>query len=61
MGNELEWQLVPGGLCGSSEFTMEILNAVDERAKHTVYGNLGMNNLGSKAVLVFSLLPTSTI
>ena len=27
MGNELEWQLVPGGLCGSPEFTREIQNS----------------------------------
>jgi len=40
MGNELEWQLVPGGLCGSSKFTREILNFGEERAKHTGYGTL---------------------
>ena len=56
MGNELEWQLVPGGLCGSPEFTREIQNSGEGRAKHTVYGKLGMNNLGSKKVILFYFL-----
>ena len=56
MGNELEWKLVPGGLCGSSEFTREILNSSDEWVKYTVYGKLGLNNLGSKEVLVYIFL-----
>ena len=57
MGNELEWQLVPGGLCGSPEFTREIQNSGEERANHTVYGKLGTNNFGSKEVIfVYFLL-----
>jgi hypothetical protein len=36
MRNELEWQLVPGGLCGSPEFTREIQNSGEGRALHTV-------------------------
>ena len=53
MGNELKWQLVSGGLCGSPAFAREIQNSGEERAKHTVYGKLGMNNLGSKEVILF--------
>lgn len=57
MGNDLEWQLVPGGLCGSPEFTREIQNSGEERANHTVYGKLGTNNFGSKEVIfVYFLL-----
>ena len=57
MGDELEWQLVPGGLCGSPEFTREIQNSGEERANHTVYGKLGTNNFGSKEVIfVYFLL-----
>ena len=33
MGSEFEWRLVPGGLCGSPEFTNEILKSVEERIK----------------------------
>ena len=57
MGNELEWQLVPGGLCGSPEFTREIQNSGEGRVLHTVYGKLGTNNFGSKEVIfVYFLL-----
>ena len=37
--NELEWLLVPGRLCISSEFTKEILNSGEERA---TYEKIGM-------------------
>ena len=51
MGNELEWLWVPGGLCGSPEFTREIQNSGEERANHTVYGKLGMNKKNSETCL----------
>jgi hypothetical protein len=59
MGNELEWLLVPGGLCGSPEFTREIQNSGEGRALHTVYGQLGMNNCGSKKVMYFLVLTSA--
>ena len=52
MRNELEWQLVPGGLCGSTAFAREIQNSSEKRVKCTVYGQLGMNNCGSKTVIL---------
>jgi hypothetical protein len=60
MGNELEWQSVPGGLCGSPEFTREIQNSGEERANHTVYGNLGMNNFAIQEVILFCFLMLSS-
>ena len=60
MGNELEWQLVPGGLCGSPEFTKEIVKSGEERIKYTVYGKLGMNNIGNKEVIVIIFLPLTS-
>ncbi len=35
MGKELEWQLVPGGLYGCSEFRRKVLNSGEERVKFT--------------------------
>jgi hypothetical protein len=32
MGKELEWRVIHGGLCGSPEFTSEILESGEERA-----------------------------
>ena len=61
MGNELEWQLVPGGLCGSAEFSREILQSREELARYTVYGKLGLNDLGRKEVLCFVLLTSSLL
>ena len=61
MGNELEWLLVPGGLCGSPEFTREIQNSGEERANHTVYGNLGMNNFATQEVILLCFLMLSSI
>ena len=52
MRNELEWQLVPGGLCGSTAFAREIQNSSEKKVKCTVYGQLGMNNCGSKTVIL---------
>ena len=60
MGNELEWRLVPGGLCGSAEFTKDILKSGEEMAKYTVYGKLGLNVFGSKEVLCFVLLTSDS-
>ena len=60
MGNELEWRLVPGGLCGSAEFTKDILKSGEEMAKYTVYGKLGLNVFGSKEVLCFALLTSDS-
>jgi hypothetical protein len=57
--DELEWKSVPGG---SSDFTREILNSGEERAKFTVYGNLGLNQYEKKEVILFCfLLLSSTI
>ena len=62
MGKELEWRLVPGGLCGSPEFTNEIRECGEERAVYTVLGKLGLNNAGSMEVILFNfLLVKSTI
>ena len=55
MGNELEWRLLPGGLCGSAEFSWEIVQSREERARYTVYGKLGLNDIGRKEVLCFFL------
>jgi hypothetical protein len=51
MGKDLEWQLVPGGLCGSPEFESEIRKSGEERAVYTVHGKLGLNNVGSMEVI----------
>ena len=51
MGKDLEWQLVPGGLCGSPEFESEIRESGEERAVYTVHGKLGLNNVGSMEVI----------
>ena len=62
MGKELEWRLVPGGLCGSPEFTCEIQESGEGRAVYTVHGKLGLNNAGSMEVILFNfLLVKSTI
>jgi hypothetical protein len=45
--------LVSGGLCGSSEFIGEILDSGEEMAKFTVYGKLGLNQMGRKEVILF--------
>ncbi len=56
MGKELEWQVIHGGLCGSPEFTSEFLESGEERATYTVYGKLGLNNVGSTKVILFNFL-----
>jgi hypothetical protein len=56
MGSELEWRLIPGGLHGYPEFTREIQNSGDERVKYTVFGKLGMNNLGKIEVIAMVFL-----
>jgi hypothetical protein len=56
IGSELELRLLPGGLCGSPEFTNEILKSGEERIKYTVYGKLGMNLIGRKEVIVINFL-----
>ena len=62
MGKELEWRVIHGELCGSPEFTSEILESGEERATYTVYGKLGLNNVGSMKVILFNfLLMTSAI
>jgi hypothetical protein len=62
MGSELEWRLVPGGLHGYPEFTTDIQNSGDERVKYTVFGKLGMNNLGKNEVIaIIFLMSTSAI
>ena len=61
MGTELEWQLVPGGLCGSAEFSREILQSGEELAKYTVHEKFGLNGFGRKGVLCFLLLTSSLL
>ena len=56
MGNELEWQLVPGGLCGSAEFTKDIVESGEELVKYTVHGQLGFNVFGRREVQCFLIL-----
>jgi hypothetical protein len=52
MNGELSWKVMPGGLCGSEEFTHEIIYPRPGWTQVVALGELRLNNVGKLQVFV---------